>query len=172
MWSSSKSISFYLPVLPDELNPDPWVTELMLYHWAILTPSLLFTDIIFHLEGNNKPLIIHFEGPVTAKYTRTILNTLGILIAGILPRESSKEGAHGSQSDNRTCSCAVVFTSPLTSRLCSQLQKWQELPIPPLGMWSSSKNDMIFRLIWIFIGLLSFPTVMRRTAVLYTRYCN
>ena len=53
-----------------------------------------------------------------------------ILIAGIFPRASSK-GAHGSHSDDSTylaLICAVVFTSPLTSRLCSQLQELQELP--------------------------------------------
>ena len=33
MWSSSKSISFYLPELPDQvLNPDPKVTKPKLYH--------------------------------------------------------------------------------------------------------------------------------------------
>ena len=31
-------------------------------------------------------------------------------------------------------------TSPLTSRLCSQLQELQELPTSPLRMWSSSKK--------------------------------
>ena len=36
--------------------------------------------------------------------------------------------------------CTVVFTSPLTSRLCSQLQELQELPTSPLRMWSSSKK--------------------------------
>ena len=58
---------------------------------------------------------------------------LMILIAGIFPRASSK-GAHGSQSDDSpylASICAVVFTSPLTSRLCSQLQELQELPTSP-----------------------------------------
>ena len=62
-----------------------------------------------------------------------------ILIAGIFPRASSN-GAHGSQSNDSTSPCAVVFTSPLTSRLCSQLQELQELPTSPLRMWSSSKK--------------------------------
>ena len=65
-----------------------------------------------------------------------------ILIAGIFPRASSN-GAHGSQSDDSTYLAliyAVVFTSPLTSRLCSQLQELQELPTSPLRMWSSSKK--------------------------------
>ena len=54
-------------------------------------------------------------------------------MAGIRPRESSRF-AHGSQSDDSTYLartwkiCAVVLTSPLTSRLCSQLQELQELP--------------------------------------------
>ena len=39
--------------------------------------------------------------------------------------------------------CAVVFTSPLTSRLCSQLQELQELPTSPLRMWSSSKKHQL-----------------------------
>ena len=39
------------------------------------------------------------------------------------------KGAHGSQSDNSRYPYAVVFTSPLTSRLCSQLQELQELPV-------------------------------------------
>ena len=55
------------------------------------------------------------------------------LIAGIYPQASSKGGAHGYQSDDSTYLartweiCAVVFTSPLTSRLCSQLQELQRL---------------------------------------------
>ena len=52
-------------------------------------------------------------------------------IAGIYPRASSKERAHSSQSDNSRYPCTVVFTSPLTSRLCSQLQELQELPTSP-----------------------------------------
>ena len=39
--------------------------------------------------------------------------------------------------------CAVVFTSPLTSRLCSQLQELQELPTSPPRMWSSSKKHQL-----------------------------
>ena len=39
--------------------------------------------------------------------------------------------------------CAVVFTSPLTSRLCSQKQELQELPTSPLRMWSSSKKHQL-----------------------------
>ena len=39
--------------------------------------------------------------------------------------------------------CAVVFTSPLTSRLCSQLQELQELPTSPLRMLSSSKKHQL-----------------------------
>ena len=39
--------------------------------------------------------------------------------------------------------CAVVFTSPLTSRLCSQLQELQELSTSPLRMWSSSKKHQL-----------------------------
>ena len=39
--------------------------------------------------------------------------------------------------------CAVVFTLPLTSRLCSQLQELQELPTSPLRMWSSSKKHQL-----------------------------
>ena len=39
--------------------------------------------------------------------------------------------------------CAVVFTSPLTSRLCSQLQELQELQTSPLRMWSSSKKHQL-----------------------------
>ena len=68
------------------------------------------------------------------------------LIAGIYPGASSKGGAHGSQSDDSTYLartreiCAVVFTSPLTNRLCSQLQELQELPTSSLTMWSSSKS--------------------------------
>ena len=39
MWSSSKSINFYLPWLPgQELKPGPRVTKLMLYLWAIHIP--------------------------------------------------------------------------------------------------------------------------------------
>ena len=53
-----------------------------------------------------------------------------VLMAGILSRASSK-GDHGSNSDDRTCPRAVVFTSPLPSRLCSQLQELQELPTSP-----------------------------------------
>ena len=48
-----------------------------------------------------------------------------ILITRIFPRASSKD-AHGSQSNDSTylaLICAVVFTSPLTSRLCSQIQE-------------------------------------------------
>ena len=37
----------------------------------------------------------------------------------------------------------MVFTSPLTSRLCSQLQELQELPTSPLRMWSSSKKHQL-----------------------------
>ena len=37
----------------------------------------------------------------------------------------------------------MVFTSPLTSRLCSQLQELQELPNLPLRMWSSSKKHQL-----------------------------
>ena len=66
-------------------------------------------------------------------------NCIVILIAGIFPQASSN-GAHDSQSDDSTSPCAVVFTSPLTSRLCSQLQELQELPTSPLRMWSSSKS--------------------------------
>ena len=68
-----------------------------------------------------------------------------ILIAGIFPQVSSN-GAHGSQSDDSTYLAliyAVVFTSPLTSRLCSQLQELQELPTSPLRMWSSSKKHQL-----------------------------
>ena len=67
-------------------------------------------------------------------------------IAGICPWASSNGGAHGSQSDDSTYLartweiCAVVFTSPLTSRLCSQLQELQELPTSSRRMWSSSKS--------------------------------
>ena len=53
-----------------------------------------------------------------------------ILIAGIIPRASSK-GARGSHSNDWAYPCAAVFTSPLTSRLCSQVQELQELPTPP-----------------------------------------
>ena len=53
-----------------------------------------------------------------------------ILIAGMFTWASSK-GAHGSQSDDRTYPCAVVFTSPLTNRLCSQLKELKELPASP-----------------------------------------
>ena len=73
------------------------------------------------------------------------LNVIIILIAWIFPRASSK-GAHGSQSDDSTYLakiCAVVFTSPLTSRLCSQVQELQELPTSPLWMWSSSKKHQL-----------------------------
>ena len=61
------------------------------------------------------------------------------LIAGIYPRASSKGGAHGSQSNYSTYPCAVVFTWPLTSRLCSQSQELLELPTSRLRIWSSSK---------------------------------
>ena len=65
----------------------------------------------------------------TKEYTITVFTLLKyvILIAGLFPRVSSK-GAHGSRRYDRTYPCAVVFTSPLTSRLCSQLQELQELP--------------------------------------------
>ena len=62
------------------------------------------------------------------------------LCSRIYPQASSKEGPHGSQSNNSRYPCAVVFTSPLTGRLCSQLQELQELPTSPLRMWSSSKR--------------------------------
>ena len=68
-----------------------------------------------------------------------------ILIAGIFPRASSK-GGHGSQSDDSTylaLICAVVFTSPLTSKLSSQLQELQELPTSPLRVWSGSKKHQL-----------------------------
>ena len=74
-----------------------------------------------------------------------------ILIAGIFPRASSK-GAHGSQRDNRMYPCAVVFTSLLTSRLCSRLQELQVLPTSPLRMWSRSKTYPLF----VFFPLLGF----------------
>ena len=42
----------------------------------------------------------------------------------------------------------LVFTSPLTSRLCSQLQELQELPTSPLRMWSSSKKASAYLGSW------------------------
>ena len=75
-------------------------------------------------------------------------------IAGIFPRASSKGGAHGSQSDDSTYLartweiCDVVFTSPLTSRLCCQLQELQGLPTSPLKMWSSSKSISFYSQTW------------------------
>ena len=54
--------------------------------------------------------------------------------------ERAPKRVHGSQSDNSRCPCAVVFASPLTSRLCSQLQELQELPTSPLRMRSSSER--------------------------------
>ena len=50
-----------------------------------------------------------------------------ILITGIFPQASSK-GASGFQSNESTYPSAVVFTSPMTRELCSQLQELQELP--------------------------------------------
>ena len=70
-----------------------------------------------------------------------------ILITGIFPQVSFK-CAHCSQSDDITYLCAVVFTSPLTSRLCCQLQKIQELQPPLLRLWSSSKS-ISFYLPWL-----------------------
>ena len=61
----------------------------------------------------------------------------------IFPRASSK-GAHVSQSDVRTYPCAVVFTSPLTSGLCSKLQELQELLTSPLGIRSSLKSISLY----------------------------
>ena len=55
----------------------------------------------------------------------------------IYPRATSKGGAQGSHSNDSTYLartweiCAVVFTSPLTSKLCSQLQKLRELSTSP-----------------------------------------
>ena len=84
---------------------------------------------------------------ILALHTNSTLLLL-ILNARIYPWASSKGGAHGhgSQSDDSTYLartwkiCAVVFNSPLTSRLCSQLQELQELPTSPLRMCSSSKS--------------------------------
>ena len=64
-------------------------------------------------------------------------------IAGIYPQASSKKGAHGPQSDNSRYLCAVVFTSPLTSRLCSQLQELQELPASPPGCGLAQKGHQL-----------------------------
>ena len=68
---------------------------------------------------------------------------IAILITGIFPRAGCSKGAHGSQSDYSRYPCAVVFTSPLTSRLCFQLRELQELPTSPLRMWSSSKKHQL-----------------------------
>ena len=47
----------------------------------------------------------------------------------------------GSQrSHDSTYPCAVVFTSPLTSKLCSQLQELQELPTSPEGCGIAQKS--------------------------------
>ena len=47
-----------------------------------------------------------------------------ILIAGIFPQASSK-GAHRPQSHESTFLALICAASPLTSRLCSQLQELQ-----------------------------------------------
>ena len=66
----------------------------------------------------------------------------------LFPRASSK-GAHGSQSDDSTYLakiCAVVFTLPLTSRLCSQLQELQEVAnLPPQKSISFSLPELLDR---------------------------
>ena len=40
--------------------------------------------------------------------------------------------------------CAVVFTSPLTSRLCSQLQELQKLPTSPQGCGLAQKSISLY----------------------------
>ena len=82
---------------------------------------------------------------ITPIFFQNLANKYILLITRIFPHASPK-GAHVSQSDDRTYPCAVVFTSPLTSRLCSQLQELQELPTSPLRMWSSSKKSISFYL--------------------------
>ena len=68
-----------------------------------------------------------------------------ILIAGIFPRASFK-GAHGPQSDDGTYPCAVVFNSPLTSRLCSQVQELPELPTSPKDVVQLKKSISFYSL--------------------------
>ena len=79
--------------------------------------------------------------------------------------------------------CAVVFTSPLTSRLCSQLQELQELPTSPLRMWSSSKKHQLILTLAPGPGVepgsrgheadalpLSYPHILHGRTVWYAGY--
>ena len=78
------------------------------------------------------------------KIVQTFDNLYVILVTGLLPRVGAKT-AHvvTGETGDRTYPCAGAFTLPSTSRLCSQLQEFQELPTSCIRMWSSSKKHQL-----------------------------
>ena len=107
----------------------------------------LHENLYFLSELKREPIGLHIK-KATLKVVAKSKSDCTFILQNfrIYPREISKGGASGPQSDDSTYLartweiCAVVFTSPLTSRLCSQLQELQELPTSPLRVWSSSKG--------------------------------
>ena len=99
------------------------------------TPHKLHHKLLSELWGK---IILVWGSKLKVKICRG-RHLLVILIAGIFPRASFKK-ARASQSHDGTYPCAVIFTSPLTNGLFSQLQELLELPTSPTRMLSSSKS--------------------------------
>ena len=125
-----------------------WLTHRHEYLLATVGSRLLYRGSLKSKINDNSLLMLSYWLQLYSRLEKSrsiaIKNgwTRCYMLYRSLGRASSKD-AHGSQSDDRTYPCAVVFTSPLTSRFCSQLQELQELPTSPLRMWSSSKEHQL-----------------------------